>query len=35
MLDLIPGPIRGLVALVGYTLNTLFWCALLFCVALA
>lgn len=34
MLDLIPGPIRGFVALVGYTLNTLFWCALLFCVAL-
>jgi len=33
MLDLIPGPIRGLVSLVGYTLNTLFWCALIFCVA--
>jgi len=33
MLDLIPGPIRGIVSLVGYTLNTLFWCALLFCVA--
>lgn len=34
MLDLIPGPIRGIVALVGYTLNTLFWCTLLFCAAL-
>lgn len=34
MLDLIPGPIRGLISLAGYTLNTLFWCTLLFCVAL-
>lgn len=34
MLDIIPRPIRGLVSLACYTLNTLFWCALLFCVAL-
>jgi 1-acyl-sn-glycerol-3-phosphate acyltransferase len=34
MLNMIPGPIRGLASLAGYTLNTLFWCALLFCVAL-
>jgi len=34
MLALIPGPLRGLIALTGYTLNTLFWCLLLFPVAL-
>jgi 1-acyl-sn-glycerol-3-phosphate acyltransferase len=34
MLDMIPGPLRGLIALAGYTLNTLFWCMLLFAVAL-
>ena len=34
MLDLIPGPIRGLASLAGYTLNTLFWCTFLFTVAL-
>ena len=33
MLDLIPGPIRGLIAFAGYTLNTLFWCCILFLVA--
>jgi len=34
MLNMIPGPIRGLIALAGYTLNTLFWCLLLFTLAL-
>lgn len=34
MLDIISGPIRALVALAGYTLNTLFWCTLLFIVAI-
>jgi len=34
MLTLIPGPLRGLVALTGYTLNTFFWCFFLFAVAL-
>jgi len=34
MLTLIPGPLRGLMALTGYTLNTVFWCLLLFSVAL-
>ena len=33
MLDMIPGPIRGLFSLAGYTLNTLFWCTWLFLVA--
>jgi 1-acyl-sn-glycerol-3-phosphate acyltransferase len=34
MLKLIPGPLRGLIALAGYTLNTFFWCFFLFSVAL-
>jgi 1-acyl-sn-glycerol-3-phosphate acyltransferase len=34
MLSLIPGPLRGLIALTGYTLNTVFWCSFLFPVAL-
>lgn len=34
MLDLIPGPVRGLIALAGYTLNTLVWCFILFIVAI-
>jgi 1-acyl-sn-glycerol-3-phosphate acyltransferase len=34
MLKMIPGPLRGLMALLGYTLNTLFWCLFLFIVAL-
>ena len=34
MLTLIPGPLRGLIALAGYTLNTIFWCFFLFIVAL-
>jgi 1-acyl-sn-glycerol-3-phosphate acyltransferase len=34
MLNLIPGPLRGLIALIGYTLNTIFWCCFLFPVAL-
>jgi len=34
MLDLIPSPIRGFISLLGYTLNTLFWCTLLLSVAL-
>ena len=34
MLDKIPGPIRGIISLSGYTLNTLFWCLFLFIVTL-
>jgi 1-acyl-sn-glycerol-3-phosphate acyltransferase len=34
MLKLIPGPIRGFLSLLGYTLNTFFWCTFLFSVAL-
>jgi len=34
MLAFIPGPLRGLIALTGYTLNTFFWCALLVPMAL-
>lgn len=34
MLAFIPGPLRGLIALTLYTLNTLFWCCFLFPVAL-
>jgi 1-acyl-sn-glycerol-3-phosphate acyltransferase len=34
MLTLIPGPLRGLIALTGYTVNTFFWCFFLFIVAL-
>lgn len=34
MLNMIPGPIRGLASLAVYTLNTLFWCLFLFLAAL-
>ena len=34
MLDKIPGPLRGIISLSGYTLNTLFWCLFLFIVTL-
>ncbi len=34
MMRFLPGPLRGVLALCGYALNTLFWCALLFPVAI-
>jgi 1-acyl-sn-glycerol-3-phosphate acyltransferase len=34
MLTFLPGPVRGVLSLLLYTLNTIFWCLLLFIVAL-
>jgi 1-acyl-sn-glycerol-3-phosphate acyltransferase len=34
MLTFLPGPVRGVLSLLIYTINTIFWCLLLFAVAL-
>ena len=34
MLSFLPGPVRGVIALLLLVLNTLFWCALLFAFSL-